>query len=74
MKWRPWRRPPPPEDAPTADVPTAEGALWHARRHKAEAEALWPTVRWLAAELQAHGQENHFGELLMDAMRRRDES
>ena len=66
MRW-PWRR-----RARTEPDPDAVEALRSAEEAKASAEAQWPAVRRAANGVRRHSQQNHFAELFIEAMRRRE--
>ena len=72
MRW-PWQRRAQRDDLPDVrgDHAAAEAALRDAEKRKAEVEARWPTIKWMAETLDAHRRENGFAEMFNEAMRRR---
>ena len=72
MRW-PWQRRAQRDDLPDVggDHAAAEAALRDAEERKAEVEARWPTIRWMADAVESHRRENGFDKLFYEAMRRR---
>ena len=73
MRW-PWRKQEEsPPDLPSADPAAAKAALRRAEQDRAHSQSQWPTIGWLSASLQRHRDENHFAELFIRAMERRED-
>ena len=64
MIW-PWRR------KPTVDTREGRHAVERGKQERRNAEAKNGHIDWLTEQLQRAQQNNHFTELVLEAMRRR---
>ena len=65
MKWRrPWCH-------PKVDSDEARQALEDARAERERIEARESYIEWLSGRLTDHLEDNHFSEMIMQAMRRK---
>ena len=49
----------------------ARRAIEQAQQERKEAEARDPYIEWLTGRLRSHRMDNHFSDLLWEAMRRK---